>query len=297
MAGSYLRRVGAEDLYTLPDELAEGAIDRLDESPAVKGFLRSWHANRALVGLADGSLYPAWYADRSKSFGTLTDPEKQALRDLMRRSRAESEQVWEERGRALLAELRDATDMLVCAEDLGDVPRIVPEVLADLGILSLRIVRWSRDWDRAGPGVPAPFIPPARYPWLSVCTPSVHDTSTLRGWWEEDAAERELFYRTLGVPGPCPERMTPALLQAIVRTCLGAGSALCILQVQDLLDLDQDLWAIDPRQDRVNVPGTVTDQNWTWRMPLPIEKLAERAALNRGISGLVAERRNRRKRP
>jgi len=189
VAASYLRRVAAEDLYTLPEELGEGAIDRLVERPEVKRFLRSWHANRALVQAADGGLYPAWYADRSKGFGTLSDSEKQSLRDMMAQSRAASEQVWEARGRALLTELRDSTDMLVCAEDLGDVPRIVPEVLADLGILGLRIVRWSRDWDRAGPGTPAPFVPPERYPWLSVCTPSVHDTSTLRGWWEEDAAD------------------------------------------------------------------------------------------------------------
>ena len=73
-----------------------------------------------------------------------------------------------------------------------------PACWTELSILGLRIVRWSREYDRAGPGAPAPFIPPERYPPLSVCTPSVHDTSTIRGWWEEDRGERELFFRSSG---------------------------------------------------------------------------------------------------
>jgi 4-alpha-glucanotransferase len=207
--------------------------------------------------------------------------------------RRESEEMWENRGRELLSIIHAATDMLVCAEDLGDVPLCVPRVLAELGILGLRIVRWSREYDKAGPDAPAAFIPPERYPPLTVCTPSVHDTSTIRGWWEEDAAERELFFRSLGESEECPAHLTPALLEKIMGACCGAASLLCMFQLQDLLDLDQALWAGDPRDGRINVPGTVTEQNWTWRMPLAIEDLAARTGLSKRIQALTSRRRAR----
>jgi 4-alpha-glucanotransferase len=84
--------------------------------------------------------------------------------------------------------------------------------------------------------------------------------------------------------------MTPALLEKILTSCCGAGSILCMFQLQDVLDLDEALWASDPRDSRINVPGTVTEQNWTWRMPLSIEALAERTGLSERIRSLSARR-------
>jgi 4-alpha-glucanotransferase len=185
--------------------------------------------------------------------------------------------------------VRDASDMLVCAEDLGDVPDSVPRVLADLGILGLRIERWAREWKRPG----SPFIPPVDYPALTVCTPSVHDTSTLRGWWEEDRAERQAYYPLLELGGACPDRLTSEVHAAIVERCLGSRSRLCVFQLQELLDLDPELWTPDPRADRINVPGTVADTNWTWRMPLTIESLAGRTGLTDRLRALVNGRRRR----
>lgn len=63
--------------------------------------------------------------------------------------------------------------MLVCGEDLGMVPACVQGVLDALSILGLRIQRMPKD-DKLQ------FDNPAHYPYLSVATPSVHDTSTLR---------------------------------------------------------------------------------------------------------------------
>ena len=127
-----------------------------------------------------------------------------------------------------------STDMLACAEDLGDVPRCVPRVLARLGILGLKIVRWAREYENTPAGQQAPFILPSRYPLLSVCTPSVHDTSTIRGWWEEDPVEREAFYRIMGEKGACPRRMTQPLLQKIMTFCAAANSILVVFQIQDV---------------------------------------------------------------
>jgi 4-alpha-glucanotransferase len=307
VAGSYLRRVGTEDLFNpAPGFDSESAVQAIGELPAVRSFLLSLHSNRTLLedaanapgdapdgqGAA-GVYHPAWYMETKKGFQSLSEPEKQALKNLVGRRRQESEESWEREGRRLLTALRDSTDMLVCAEDLGDVPRCVPRVLQELGILGLRIVRWAREYEKTAPGQAAAFTPPSGYPRLSVCTPSVHDTSTIRGWWEEDAVERELFYRFLGETGDCPARMTAPLLEKIATACAGARSLLCIFQVQDLMDLDQSLWSPDPKSDRINVPGTVTDENWTWRMPLEIAELSGRKTLVGKIRALTSARRQR----
>jgi len=294
IAQAYLSRIGNEDLYNLSERFdSEAALLALGDPPAVKDFLISRHADRTLLVDGRGTFFPSWYIDMTKGFLSLSDREKSMLKELLSRRRGESERIWESRGRSLLSMLRDTTDMLVCAEDLGDVPIVVPKVLADLEILGLRILRWSREYGKAAPGTPAPFVPPASYPRLSVCTPSVHDTSTLRGWWEEDREERETYYRFLGEPGACPPKMTRGLQERIVSRCLAAGSLVCMFQIQDIMDLDQELWSPDPRMDRINVPGTVNDQNWTWRMPLGIQALAKRDGLAATVRALVAPRRER----
>ena len=295
VARLYLSRIGTQDLFNIARQVdSESAVLALQEPAAVKEFLLSRHADRTFLVDGNGMRFPSWYFTRSKGFRSLSDTEKSVLQGLISRRRQESEEIWERRGRELLSMLRDTTDMLVCAEDLGDVPDSVPRVLADLRILGLRILRWTREYKKAVPGAPAAFISPSQYPLLSVCTPSVHDTSTLRGWWEEDPAERETFYRFLGASGPCPPHMTRDLLELIVSRCLETGSLLCMFQMQDILDLDQELWSPDPRKDRINVPGTVNDQNWTWRMSLGMEDLMRREGLSRRLQELVAPRRARR---
>jgi len=286
IAQRYLDRIGSEDLFLLRPEVdSQTAIRGLEEPEAVKAFLASWHADRALMAYADGFL-PAWYYRDSRAYRSLSDGERDRLEGLLHGLRVEAETVWEARGRELLSVLRDATPMLVCAEDLGDVPDCVPHVLADLGILSLRIERWSRRYKEPG----APYQDPAGYPRLSVSTPSVHDTSTLRGWWEENGGDREEYWKLLGLQGSCPARLTPEAHEAIVRKNIGSNSLLCILQLQEILDLDADLRSADPAADRINVPGTVTPTNWTWRMPLPVESLAERGKLTDRLASWLGGR-------
>ena len=72
-----------------------------------------------------------------------------------------------------------STNMLVCGEDLGMVPRVVPEVMTQLGILGLEIQRMPKD-ERSN------FFILTDAPYLSVVTPSTHDMSTIRSWWEEE---------------------------------------------------------------------------------------------------------------
>jgi len=57
------------------------------------------------------------------------------------------------------------------------------------------VVRWHREWDKEG----QPYVPFDEYPRLSVCTLSVHDSSTIREWWENEADQMQ-FSGFIGVP-------------------------------------------------------------------------------------------------
>ncbi len=54
-----------------------------------------------------------------------------------------------------------------------------------------------------------------------------------------------------------------ALRDAMLETVWGAGSIELLVPIQDVFG-----W-----RDRINTPATVTDRNWTWRLPWPVNRL------------------------
>ncbi|HEY0713789.1 MAG TPA: 4-alpha-glucanotransferase, partial [Polyangia bacterium] len=58
---------------------------------------------------------------------------------------------------------------------------------------------------------------------------------------------------------------TPAVRDCLLEAVAGASSELVILPYQDFFGA----------RDRVNVPGTVTPDNWTTRMPVTVETLEQ----------------------
>lgn len=295
VAAASFRAIGDEDLYVFADSIrGERDIHALDLPPTTREWLVDTYGDRALVPVeshrmtGDLQYAPAWSFRSCSRYQTLTDSEKAKFESLVAELGQESERIWEEQARALLGFMRDTTDMLPCAEDLGVVPRCVPEVLADLNILGLRIPRWSRLWDDDG----QPFVRPADYPLLSVCAPSVHDTTTIRGWWKEDD-DRPEFWKSIGLNGEPPSEYEPATARQVVRALLLANSVIVVLQPQDLFALVPGILPDDPEDERVNVPGTTNDINWSHRLELTTEELISRSDLNTVVADLVAERRSR----
>lgn len=279
-----LDRIGGEDLYLFkPAIRGEADISALGDSlrgaaspesgpETVAGlveFLKQRWRDRALLPLAGDGFAATWHYRDSRAWKSLSDSERQLLSGLLADKDIEAELGWEKRGRELLAMLKGASAMLPCAEDLGAVPDCVPKVLTELGIPGLRVPRWMRYWNEPG----QPFKPLSEYQVLSACTPSVHDTSTLRAWWEEDDG-RDAFVRAYCPEiGTAPETLDPKTAAVVMAALARAPSILFVPQLQDLLDLSAELRSTDPRADRINVPGTVGDCNWTWRMPLALELL------------------------
>ena len=175
---------------------------------------------------------------------------------------------WREGALRKLPALLGSTSMLPCGEDLGMVPDCVGGVMRQEHILSLEIQRMPKAFGQA-------FGDPGSYPYESVCATGSHDTSTLRGWWEEEADRCAQYWReVLGQDGPAPAHLPPEVAREIVRRHLGAPSALCILPIQDTWAMDRDLWpGGDPAAERINNPAD-PHHYWRWRMHVPLEDLS-----------------------
>ncbi len=140
------------------------------------------------------------------------------------------------------------------AEDLGMVPPFVRDELRKLGMPGYRVLPWEKDEQNK-------FRDPRAFPELSVASWSTHDTAPIVAWWDELPAEdRTVLAQRAGVTA---EMDDAARSLALLRDLYTAKSDLALVLAQELL-----VW-----RDRINTPGTVGPQNWTWRLPRPVEDL------------------------
>ena len=191
-------------------------------------------------------------------------------------------QFWYEQAMRKLPELINATQMIVCGEDLGMVPDCVPWVMNQLQILSLEIQRMpKRPEDEFGHV--------ERYPERSVCTTGTHDTETLRQWWELDEELTQHFWNNeLHQPGKAPAEASADICELIVNAHLQSPSLLCILPLQDWLAIDKDLRLPDANAERINIPANPRHY-WRYRMHLTLEQLLGAKEFNEKVSALVAK--------
>ncbi|MBA3296989.1 MAG: 4-alpha-glucanotransferase [Acidobacteria bacterium] len=165
-------------------------------------------------------------------------------------------------GERILRALQDAGAELV-AEDLGVVPEFVRESLAAMGVPGLKVLRWEREWHAAGQA----FLDPAAFPVLSVAMTGTHDTETLAEWWAN--AEGEERTRATELPAfieaaiTADETFSNRVRDALLETLFGTGSRLALMPMQDIFG-----WP-----DRINVPAVVSDENWSWRLPWPVDEM------------------------
>lgn len=189
-----------------------------------------------------------------------------------------NEEFWRGQAMAKLPVIKKATNMLLCGEDLGMVPACVPSVMNELGILSLEVQRMPKDPKTS-------FGHPAYYPYLSVATPSSHDTSTIRGWWEEDPQRSQKFYyEILGNHGPAPYECSADIVKQIIVQHLYSPSMWAVFPIQDLLGMDEILRLRDPHAERINNPGNPTHY-WRYRLHIDLEDLI----LQTGFNGFVRD--------
>ena len=139
-------------------------------------------------------------------------------------------------------------ELPIIAEDLGFVTAEVKQLLADSGYPGMKVMEFA--FDTREPS--ARDYLPHRHPVNSVVYSGTHDNLTLKQWFDEAAPEDvQAAYDYLGLN----EQEGP--IWGMIRGAMGSVSKLCIIQMQDYLELGAEA--------RMNHPGTLTTANWTWR--------------------------------
>jgi 4-alpha-glucanotransferase len=197
-------------------------------------------------------------------------------------------------GETVLKILAEAGE--VVAEDLGMVPPFLRPSLTQLGIPGYKVLRWEKDDAPAAPppsdppqgdqppAAPAPRIiyrDPAAYGELSVATSGTHDIETNAEWYDAlTADERAALARVPGLE-VCArrDRFDDAVRDALLRVIYAAPSEIVAVPFQDALG----------SRERINFPGTVSETNWTYRMPMTLAALREDQPVAQRLAKLSTE--------
>jgi len=174
---------------------------------------------------------------------------------------------------------------IVIGEDLGTVPPGFDTLIAQAGLLGIRVLLFQRDAAR--------FFRPDEWPDNTVATTTTHDLPTIAGWWQgrdldwrseldlletgqsQAAArdvrnqERAILWQALIDAGcasgemPAP-RAEAAPLDAAIEFIGATPAPLAMLPIEDALGL--------PEQP--NLPGTIdVHPNWRRRLSQPVDTL------------------------
>lgn len=168
----------------------------------------------------------------------------------------------------LKAVLDAAKGSEVVGEDLGCVPDYVRPHLLELGIAGFKVCHWETN---AGGDI----IKPEEHNDCSFATYATHDHPPIKSMWEELRANvangcsgsgdgLKLISQYADLPVTEAHRYSPfnsvvkwALLEALMKS----GGRYAALMVNDVID----------SRVRINTPGTVGEQNWTYRVPFTFQ--------------------------
>lgn len=234
-------------------------------------------------GTNGSQFYPRFGMQTLSTFKDLDEYTKHKLNELyvdyfFRRQDA----YWYQSGMEKLPALKRATNMLICGEDLGMMTSCVTSVMNELSILSLEV-------QRAPKSDKIEFFHPADAPYLSVVTPSTHDMSTIRGWWEEDRAVTQRFYNSqLGHWGEAPYFCEWWICRDILLQHLYSPAMWAIFQLQDLLSISEKLRRENPHDERINVPSN-SKFSWRYRMHINLEDLIENDEFNSELRNYIMQ--------
>ena len=132
------------------------------------------------------------------------------------------------------------------AEDLGFLTADVKALRDASGYPGMKVLGFAFDSREPSDYLPYTYTP------NTVCYTGTHDNMTTRQWFEtapEDAAAYAKEYMHLNED--------EGLVWGVIRTAMASVSDVCVVPMQDYLDLGAE--------GRMNFPGTRTSDNWTWR--------------------------------
>lgn len=397
---SVCTRVKSEELWNFKEEIkgdkeifAQKFCDDEAKDLRIKNALSLKWRDRAIIEISKNHFIPVYSRENSTAWKSLNEGEKQKLNELFFNLNQKENILWKEQALNSLTPIVNATNMIPCAEDLGANIPCMNEVLQKLNILSLKVVRWTRNWDEEN----QPYVLLQDYPDLSVATSSVHDSSTLRQWWNEEKQsvkefikmtqkddffdyesgdfacdvgglgsetdglasasgtlakknsgqstkpkikssskkifQPELFEENFELKSAdsksanstgetdassstsgalasetsikisnqqnqksaniieekplFEQNFNPKIANYVLKNCALTKSAWFINPLQDYLYLDQKYYLPNAQDERINIPGSVNDFNWTYRIPCEISELSSNQNLIKKIKTIV----------
>ncbi|MGP1459164.1 MAG: 4-alpha-glucanotransferase [Treponema sp.] len=301
----FSERIGSEELWLFKKDVrGDKDFYEADLSPfcaedaarRVKDALSQKWRDRALIRVEEGKFVPVWTYNASSAWQSLSAGEQETLRRIMENAERAQNELWERQSDEILSALTNAVNMIPCGEDLGANLPCLPSVMDKNGILALRVMRWCRKWNEQPE---MPYTPLAEITPLSVATTSVHDSPTVRRWWDEDKAASALFVRSnpefffndtnnwdeINRAAAAP--FSPEIAESYLKTVAQSASVWCIHPLQDYLAMERAYWLSDPDNERVNIPGSVSEFNWTYRMPVSVAELSANQTLIQKIKNIA----------
>ncbi len=219
----------------------------------------------------------------TSSFKHLSQHEQGVLNEMYRQYFFEKQNdLWFRVAQTKLDAIQKSSDMLICAEDLGMVPEMVEDVLKNREILALQVQRMPKVSHEN-------FSHPKNAPYLSVVTPSTHDMSTLREWWEEDRSTTQVFYnQLLGHYGDAPYYCEPWVSKEIVLQHLHSPAMWSIFLLQDIMAMEENTRREKPSEERINIPAD-PNHYWNYRMHLTLEFLLKQKDFSVTLESMIAD--------
>ena len=292
-------RIGNEELWLFKKSIKgskafykadfSDLCDKNAVQPIIDILTQYW-SNRTLLEVGKNKFVPLWTYLKSTSWESLNDLEKEKLQELFAGLDKKNEKNWAKQADDIFTSLTNAVDMVPCGEDLGVNIPCIPVTMGKHDILGLRVVRWCRNWGEAG----MPYEQFDKYTPLSVTTTSVHDSSTIRQWWEDEKESVCAFIKAnLNAFGlsecndeeikkTAAEDFSPEIAQVIMKAAGSSASYWYISPLQDFLYMNKKYWLESSEAERINIPGTVTKFNWTYRLPVNMDELlADKNLINK----------------
>ena len=133
----------------------------------------------------------------------------------------------------------------IIAEDLGLITPDVVELIEGCGFPRMKVLIFGFGGDGTHEFLPQNYAP------ATIVYTSTHDTDTARGWWDNASdAERQFAGAYLACD-------SANVHWAMIRAASNSVSKLAVFPLQDVLGL--------PSEDRMNLPGVLSERNWSWR--------------------------------
>lgn len=156
---------------------------------------------------------------------------------------------------------RSFPELHLIAEDLGFLTPEVIELQRNSGYPGMKVLEFAFD-----PREPSNYLP-HRYTTNCICYSGTHDNETLVQWLDGASPETVQYVQEyLGL------RDRSECVKGILRAGMASVADVFIAQLQDYLELGAEA--------RMNEPGTLSTQNWSWRVDASLltDELADRIA-------------------